>query len=83
MQNAPEPMPAALPPDAAGIFMRDPLSPTVKELCYAIVHRDIQISQLRTKLNYLEETYARLKMEQLAAMPNGHEKENENAEIPK
>lgn len=88
----PEPMPAALPPDAAGIFMRDPLSPTVKELCYAIVHRDVQISQLRTRLTYLEENYAGLKQEVLkkemmASTQNGHQPdpqpEDDGAEIPK
>ena len=83
MQGNPEPMPAAMPPDAAGIFMRDPLSPMVKELCYAIVHRDIQISQLRTKLSYLEDNYLRLKGDMMESTTNGHVPQDDGVESPK
>lgn len=71
MQNQ-DPAPIVMPPDLAGVFMRDPLSPMLKELCYAIVHRDVQISQLNSKLRYLEENYGKLKSEMIAASsPNG------------
>ena len=84
MQNNPEaPM---ISTEILSLLTRDPLNPVIRELCYGVVYRDIQMSTLRTRFAQTEKICADLKeenlrlqqeLEQATAIKNGVDSQDE------
>jgi hypothetical protein len=84
VQNNPEaPM---ISTEILSLLTRDPLNPVIRELCYGVVYRDIQMSTLRTRLAQTEKIYTDLKeenlrlqqeLEQATAIKNGVDSQDE------
>jgi len=64
MQNNLDPTPM-ISMEMMQLLTRDPLSPLIRELCYGLVYRDIQMSTLRARLAQTEKIYSDLKEENL------------------